>query len=61
MNQLSPLQLWHLYKYVELTEVVTQIDQTFLNVLNSFCFRIVNENNEKLLKTRFTDQSDTIK
>ena len=55
MNQLLSLQLWHLYKKnAKLTEIVTQIDQTFTTILNSARLRTVNENTEKLLKAQFT-------
>ena len=53
-NQLLSLQLWHLYKNAKLTEIVTQINQTFTTMLNSAHHRTVNENTEKLLKARFT-------
>ena len=46
MNQLLSLQLWHLLKNVQLTEVVTQTDWTFVNVLNSVCLGTVDENIE---------------
>ena len=53
MNQLLSLQLWHLYKNAKLTEIVTQINQTFTTMLNSAHLRTVHENTE-LLKARFT-------
>ena len=34
MKQLSGLQLWHLFKCEELTEVVQENDEQFMNMLN---------------------------
>ena len=58
MNQLLSLQLWHLLKYAELTEVVRQSDQIFVNVLNNTRLGAAHENTAKLLKARFIDQSE---
>ena len=34
MKHLLGLQLWHLFKYAELTEVVKQNDKLFIELLN---------------------------
>ena len=48
VRRISCCQKWHLFKYVELTEV---------SVLNNFCPAIVDRNTEKFLKVRFINQS----
>ena len=40
MKHLLGSKLWHLLKYVELTEVVTQNDKLFIDLLNKV--RVVN-------------------
>ena len=40
MKNLLGLKLWYLLKYVELTEVVTQNDKLFIDLLNKV--RVVN-------------------
>ena len=35
MNQLLAMQLWHLSKYTEFTEIARQKDYTFIKLLNS--------------------------
>ena len=52
MNQLFSLQLWHLFKYCELTEVVGQSDQVFVNMLINFRLDTVDKNTERLLRAR---------
>ena len=57
MNQLLSLQLWHLFKYAELTQVAIQNDQTFFNVLNNVLLSIEDQNTERLLKAILINQS----
>ena len=58
MNKLLFLELWHLFKYAEITEAVRHSDRTFVNVLNSVCLGTANENIENFLKARFIDPPD---
>ena len=46
INQLLSLQLWLLFKYVELTEVLRQGDHIFAHVLNNIYFDFVDLNTE---------------
>lgn len=48
VRRISCCQKWHLFKYVELTEV---------SVLNNICHAIVDRNTETFLKVRFINQS----
>ena len=59
MNQLLSLQLWYLFKYVELTEHFRESDQTLVKVLKNIRFGTDDEN-IKHFKARFIDQSDKI-
>ena len=58
MNKLLFLELWHLFKYAEITEAVRHSDRTFVNVLNSVCLGTADENIENFLKARFIDPPD---
>ena len=53
INQLLPLQLWDFFKCAELIEVVRETNQTFSKVLNNLHRGTINENTEKILKSRF--------
>ena len=47
------MQLWHLFKYVELTEVVRQNDKPFIDMRDKVWDGNVDDNVEQLLKARF--------
>ena len=57
VNYLLDFQLWHLFKYAELTEVAWKIDKLFIDLLK---VRAGNSNDdvENLLKARFICESD---
>ena len=57
-NKLLSLQLWHLFKFAELEEVVRQSDRVFVNGLNNVSLDTVVESIERLLKAKFIDQYD---
>ena len=58
MKHLLGLQLQHLFQYEELTEVVRQNDQLFIDLLIKVRVGNIDDEVEKLLKARFIDESD---
>ena len=54
MKHLLGLQLWHLFKYAELT----QTDKVFINFLNKVRAGNIDDDAEKLLKAGFLSESD---
>ena len=58
MKHLLGLQLWHLFRYAELTEVVRQNDKLFINLLNKVGIGNNYDDVENLLEARFIHESD---
>ena len=58
MKHLLSLQLWQLFKYEDLTEVVRQNDKLFIDLLNKVWVGNIDDDVKNLLKTRFTSEPD---
>ena len=52
------MQLWHLFKYAELTEVARRNDKLFVGLLNKIRVNNNDDDVEKLLKARISHKSD---
>ena len=52
------MQLWHLFEYAELSEVVRQNDTLFIYLPNKVHVNNINDDVENLLKVRFMCESD---
>ena len=58
MDYLS-IDLWRLFKLVELTQVMRQTDKDFIEMLNKIRKGLVDESSEKMLRSRFVDRSNS--
>ena len=58
MKHLLGLQLWHLFEYAELTEVVIQNDKLFIDFLNKVRVGNIDDDVENLIQARFVHESD---
>ena len=57
-EHLLALQLWHIFKYAELTEVVKQNDKLVVDLLYKVRVGKINDDVEKLIKAIFTHEYD---
>ena len=58
MKHLIGSQLWHLFEYTELNEVVIQNYKVFIDLLNSVWVGNIGDDVENLLKARFIHESN---
>ena len=58
MKNLLGLQLWHSFKYPELTQLVRQIDKLFIDLLNKVWVGNIDDEVENSLKPRFMRESE---
>ena len=58
IKHLLGLQLWHLFKYAELIEIVWQNDKFFIDLLNKVRVGDIDDDVENLIKARFIHEPD---
>ena len=52
------MQLWHLFKYVQITEDLRKIDKLFIALLNKVQVGVIDDDVDNLFKARFTHDYD---